>query len=43
MNQGLLVVSAGADVVRFVPPLVIQPRQVRLAVDKLERALRQVG
>jgi acetylornithine/succinyldiaminopimelate/putrescine aminotransferase len=26
-------------VVRFVPPLVIQPRHLRLAVDRLERAL----
>jgi len=39
MEQGLLLVPAGPRVVRFVPPLVIQPRHLRLAVDRLERAL----
>jgi acetylornithine aminotransferase len=39
MEQGLLLVPAGPQVVRFVPPLVIQPRHLRLAVDRLERAL----
>ena len=38
-EQGLLLVPAGPRVVRFVPPLVIQPRHLRLAVDRLERAL----
>jgi acetylornithine aminotransferase len=37
------VVPAGPQVVRFVPPLVIQPRQLRLAVDRLERALLSLG
>ena len=43
MEQGLLLVPAGPRVVRFVPPLVIQPRHLRLAVDRLERALVSLG
>ena len=43
MEQGLLLVPAGPRVVRFVPPLVIQPRHLRLAVDRLERALLSLG
>jgi acetylornithine/N-succinyldiaminopimelate aminotransferase len=39
MAERLLLVPAGADVVRFVPPLVIKPRQLRKAVIRLERAL----
>ncbi len=39
LQQGLLVVPAGANVVRFVPPLTIKPRQIRLAVQRLEQAL----
>ena len=39
MEEGLLLVPAGTNVVRFVPPLTIQPRHIRLAVRKLERAL----
>lgn len=43
MAQGLLVVPAGPQVVRFVPPLVIQPRHLRKAVALLERALVSLG
>jgi acetylornithine aminotransferase len=39
LSEGLLVVSAGPSVVRLVPPLVIEPRQLHLAVQKLEAAL----
>ncbi|MEB3199907.1 MAG: aspartate aminotransferase family protein [Synechococcaceae cyanobacterium] len=39
MDQGLLLVPAGPRVVRFVPPLVIQPRQLREAMRRLDRAL----
>jgi len=39
MAQELLLVPAGPAVVRFVPPLVIQPRHLRQAVRRLERAL----
>ncbi len=39
IESGLLVVPAGPRVVRFVPPLVIRPRELRLAVARLEQAL----
>jgi acetylornithine aminotransferase len=39
MAEGLLLVPAGPTVLRFVPPLVIQPRQVREALRRLEAAL----
>ncbi len=39
IEVGLLVVPAGPRVVRLVPPLVIQPRQLRQAVALLEQAL----
>jgi acetylornithine aminotransferase len=39
MAEGLLVVPAGPTVLRFVPPLVIQPRHVRDALRRLESAL----
>jgi acetylornithine aminotransferase len=39
MQAGLLLVPAGPRVVRFVPPLVIRPRQIRRAVKRLEKAL----
>jgi acetylornithine aminotransferase len=39
LGEKLLVVPAGPSVVRLVPPLVIQPRQLHQAVQKLEAAL----
>ena len=39
LEEGLLVVPAGSNVVRFVPPLTIKPRQIREAVKRLEQAL----
>jgi len=39
MAERLLLVPAGPSVVRFVPPLVIKPRQLRLAVQRFEAAL----
>ena len=42
LAEGLLLVPAGTSVVRFVPPLVIKPRQVRELVKRLERALRRL-
>ena len=36
-------VPAGTQVVRFVPPLTIKPRQIREAVQRLERALVALG
>jgi acetylornithine aminotransferase len=43
IDQGLLLVPAGPTVVRFVPPLVIQPRHLRRAVASFERALQTVA
>ncbi|MEB3184351.1 MAG: aminotransferase class III-fold pyridoxal phosphate-dependent enzyme, partial [Cyanobacteriota bacterium] len=43
LAQGVLLVPAGSQVVRFVPPLTIQPRQIREAVKRLERALVALG
>jgi acetylornithine aminotransferase len=43
MAAGLLLVPAGPQVVRFVPPLVIRPRQIRRAVKRLEKALLQLA
>ncbi len=43
IEAGLLVVPAGPRVVRLVPPLVIKPRQLRLAVTRLEQALLAVS
>ncbi len=43
MAEGLLLVPAGAQVVRFVPPLVIKPRHVRDLVKRLETALLSLG
>jgi acetylornithine aminotransferase len=42
MEEGLLLVPAGPQVVRFVPPLVIQPRHLRRAVALLEKALKRL-
>ena len=42
MAEGLLLVPAGPQVVRFVPPLVIQRRHLRRAVSLLERALKSL-
>jgi acetylornithine aminotransferase len=43
MAEGLLLVPAGASVVRFVPPLVIKPRHGRQLVKRLEQALQRLG
>ncbi len=42
MEEGLLLVSAGPQVVRFVPPLVIRARHLRRAVALLEKALKRL-
>jgi acetylornithine aminotransferase len=43
MVEGLLLVPAGPGVVRFVPPLVIKPRQLRKAMKRLEKALHSLA
>jgi acetylornithine/N-succinyldiaminopimelate aminotransferase len=42
LAEGLLLVPAGANVVRFVPPLVIKPRHVRQLVKRLESSLQRL-
>ena len=39
LKQGLIVITAGTDVLRFVPPLVIQKKHVDEMIPKLEAAL----
>ena len=42
LEQGLIVITAGADVRRFVPPLVIEKQHVDEMIEKLEKALLSV-
>jgi len=42
LAEGLLLVPAGAGVVRFVPPLVIKPRHLRQLIKRLEKALKRL-
>ena len=39
LAEGLLVISAGSDVLRMVPPLVITKEHIDEMVEKLEKAL----
>ena len=38
-DKGLLVVPAGGNVVRIVPPLVISRREINILLDKLNSTL----
>jgi acetylornithine/N-succinyldiaminopimelate aminotransferase len=40
MNEGLLLVPAGANVVRFVPPLIISEDELNLALERFENAVK---
>lgn len=42
-NQGLLLVNAGGNVLRFVPPLIVQKADVDTMIDKLTILLEQVN
>ena len=42
LEEGLIVITAGADVLRFVPPLVIEKQHVDEMIEKLEKALLSV-
>ena len=42
LEQGLIVITAVADVLRFVPPLVIEKQHVDEMIEKLEKALLSV-
>ena len=39
IENGLLVISAGSDVLRMVPPLVITKDDIDEMIEKLEKAL----
>ena len=39
LEQGLIIITAGADVIRMVPPLVIEKKHVDEMIEKLEKAL----
>ena len=43
LEHGLIVITAGTDVLRFVPPLVIEEKHVDEMVEKLEASLLQVA
>lgn len=40
LDEGLVVITAGSDVLRFVPPLIIEKEHVDEMVEKLDKALR---
>jgi acetylornithine aminotransferase len=40
MNEGLLLVPAGANVVRFVPPLIISEDEINMALERFEAAVK---
>lgn len=40
MNEGLLLVPAGANVVRFVPPLIISEDEIKMALERFEAAVK---
>lgn len=42
LEEGLLVISAGSDVIRLVPPLVIEKEHVDEMIEKLEKAFGQL-
>lgn len=39
LEEGLLIISAGSDVLRFVPPLVIEKEHVDEMIEKLDHTL----
>ena len=43
LEEQLLVVPAGAQVVRMVPALVINAREIQVLLTRLERALNRVS
>ena len=43
LEHGLLVISAGSDVVRLVPPLVIEKEHVDEMIAKLEKTIEEIG
>ena len=42
LEEGLIVITAGADVLRFVPPLIIEKKHVDEMIGKMKKALDQM-
>jgi acetylornithine/succinyldiaminopimelate/putrescine aminotransferase len=42
-GHGLLLLNAGADVLRLVPPLIISKDEIDVAIDRLAAVLAEVG
>jgi len=42
-KHGLLLLNAGADVLRLVPPLIISNDEIDIAIDRLAAVLAEVG
>ena len=42
LEKGLLIISAGSDVIRFVPPLIIEKEHVDEMIEKLEAVLNEI-
>ncbi|MBD5555922.1 MAG: aspartate aminotransferase family protein [Roseburia sp.] len=43
LDEGLIVITAGSDVIRLVPPLIIEKQHVDEMADKLDRVLNRMG
>lgn len=39
LEEGLLIIGAGSDVIRFVPPLIIEEKHIDEMIEKLKKAL----
>ena len=39
LKEGLLIIGAGTDVIRFVPPLVIEKEYIDEMIEKLKKVL----
>ena len=41
-DKGLLVVPAGGNVIRIVPPLIISRREINILLDKLDSIFKEI-
>jgi len=40
LEDGLLLIPAGGNVIRFIPPLMVEEEQIDLMIEKLEQVLK---